>query len=411
MATKPGSMRRRIALSVTIAALVAVATVGAYVPLALTAPLDSATSSTAEWSPPVAPETDLDWPSYGSGAIGAAGYGADLAVHGDQGSRPMASISKIVTALVVLDEAPLGPDESGPVIEFTDEDLEIYLDFVRQNGSVEPVAPGSRLTQREVLELVVVPSANNYAVSLTNWVFGSQEAYVDAAAEWLDENGLDSTRLVEPTGISPRNVSSATDLVRIGMLALDTPVLAEIVSTPVISVPGFGPIESTNLLLGGNDGVDGIKTGNTEEAGSCLLFSTDVEVGGESITVVGVVLGGETRESLAAAVDGLLDDVRAGFTELVVVDEGQVFASFETEWGDSAQAVASERVADIVWSSPPVTTDVVVDDVVTATAGETVGSVTVVVDGVEQTVPLTLDAPLEAPSIEWRLSNPRRLMP
>ena len=92
---------------------------------------------------------------------------------------PSASITKVITALVVLDAHPIPPGEGGPEIAYTEADVDIYWDMVAQNGSVAPVAAGSSLTLRESLEAMLLPSGNNYAISLANWAFGSGDEFLE----------------------------------------------------------------------------------------------------------------------------------------------------------------------------------------------------------------------------------------
>ena len=124
-----------------------------------------------------------------------------LASSGTGEALPIASISKIVTALVVLDAKPLAAGESGPAITFTDADAALYGKYLRVNGKVELISAGVVMSQREALEVVLVSSANNYAESLVVWAFGSQDAFVTAATAWLSVNGLTDTTLLEPTGM------------------------------------------------------------------------------------------------------------------------------------------------------------------------------------------------------------------
>lgn len=402
-ATRRFSLRRRIAVGIV--ALV-VAAGGAYVPFALLAPVDAATASVTKWSEPVSRAAQvLDTPDIGSSAIGAIGIPGLLAQSGTTAPVPIASISKVITALVVLDAKPLGVSDEGPLIIFDAEDAALYGKYLKVLGKVEPMLAGLEMTERDVLEVVLISSANNYAEALAEWAFGSQPAFIDAASAWLDNHGLLSTSIVEPTGMSPQNVSSAADLVRLGGIALEHPVVSSIVSSPSATVPYIGEIENTNELLG-MGGVDGIKTGTLDEAGSCLLFSTDYVVGATTITVVGVVLGGVDHDSVDAAVAALLAGVGSGLHEVTLAVVGQEFGSLETDWDDDARAVATEDARVIVWSDEPITAKVDVREVTQTTAGAAAGQVAFSVAGTVITVPLAFDEPIDDPEIWWRLSRP-----
>ena len=379
--------------------------VGTYLPLTLLAPVSPATATVDTYDAPVRPASELAWPGYGASAIGAVGFDGILAANGSSEPLPIASISKIVTALVVLDAKPLALEESGPDVTLTAADVALYGKYVRMNGKVEPVKVGLVMTERQLLEVTLVSSANNYAESLAVWAYGSTDAFVAAATAWLASNGLAQTAIVEPTGLSASNVSSASDLVRLGMLAIANPVVAEIVALRGADLPFIGHIGNSNDLLG-VDGVDGIKTGTLDEAGACLLFSADYTVGSQSVTVVGVVLGGVDHDSLDVAIRTLLDGVADGFHEVELAREGEAFAAYATPWDQTAEAVASENESVVVWFDTPISATVTAGDVTAATTGDTVGTVTFVVGEKTIEVPLILDAGLGDPGPWWRLSHP-----
>ena len=173
----------------------------------------------------------LALPGFGTYAVGAVGFDGLLAAGNEQAPMATASITKVITALVVLEEHPIAPGEGGPEITYTDADVAIYWDMIAQNGSVAPVQAGATLTLRESLEAMLLPSGNNYAISIANWGFGSVDAFLERARTWLDARGLANTRIADSSGLSLDNVSTAAELVRLGELALENPVLAEIVAT------------------------------------------------------------------------------------------------------------------------------------------------------------------------------------
>ncbi|MCU1569784.1 MAG: D-alanyl-D-alanine endopeptidase [Naasia sp.] len=394
--------RRRALVFGTLAVLLAG---GVYVPTAAAADVPDAPAVIAAPDVPATEAVEPDFPDFGRGAIGAIGFDGVLASSGDQGPFPIASITKVVTALVVLDAKPLGAGEDGPDIEFTDADVQIYNDVLAQNGSLQPVSAGMVLTQRQTMETMLIPSANNYAESLARWAYGSRDAYLTAARAWLDSHQLTDTVVEDANGLSPSNRSTPADLVALGELALADPTVAAIVAMPAAVEPGIGTIENTNQLLG-TSGVDGIKTGTTDEAGACLLFSTDIPVGGETVTVVGAILGAADHDVLDDAVVALLASVTPGFHEVPLVHKGDPYAEYSTEWGSEATAVAAESRSVLTWSDTPVTAEVSARPLESGAAGEDIGSVTFTVGDREYEVPLELDASLADPDLWWRVTNP-----
>ena len=379
-----------------------------YLPLTLLAPVQDVVAQVSAFETRAAVQPPLTFPEYGASAIGAVGYPGVLASGGSVDALPIASISKVITALVILEAKPLAVGESGPDIVFGDADVQFYDAQVAQNGSVAPVYSGQVLTQRNAMNVMLVTSANNYAESLASWAFGSQQAFVQAATGWLERAGLASTAIVEPTGVSPGNVSTSDDLVELGRIALADPVVAEIVATSSIDIPELGIIENTNSLLG-ITGVDGIKTGTLYEAGSCLLFSQDYLVGDTTVTLVGVVLGGPDRETIDAAIQSLLAQADAGFQAVTLVEEGQQFATYDTEWGDESAAVAASTLSVVVWSATPITVVSSPEDVQLADAGAPVGSLRFTVGDRTLEVPLELSSTIDDPGALWRLSHPLEL--
>ena len=378
-----------------------------YVSASLISPLAAAAPDVAEYVSPEPAVSDLAWPGYGASAIGADGYDGVLESHGSDSALPIASISKIITALVVLDERPLGGSD-GPAITLTPADAALYDSYLERDGTVVAARAGMVFSQRQLLEITLVASANNYTETLATWAFGSTPAFAAAADAWLDERGLMDTTIVEPTGMAPENTSTAADLVALGRLATDDPLVSAIVSTPAVVLPELGELRNTNRLLG-LDGVYGIKTGNLDGIGSNLLFSADYPVGGSTISVVGVVLGAADRDALYAGVDALLATVRAGFREVELADAGQSFASFSTPWDAEARAIADDDASLVIWRDTPVAADVHVDRIEPESFGEAVphvGSVTFTAGPRTVTVALRLDAPIDEPDPWWRLTHP-----
>lgn len=388
---------------------------GVYLPAAASASVPAAQPEISQpVLAPAAPIAAPAWPGFGRGAIGAVGFDGVLSSSGEQTAVPIASITKVVTALVVLNAKPLAEGEAGPAIEFTSADVQILDDVLAQNGSWQAVSDGLVMSQREAMETMLIPSANNYAESLAVWAYGSVDAYLAAARAWLDANGLTDTTIVDTNGLNPGDTSTPADLVALGQLALAQPSVASIVSQQTAEEPFVGEIDNTNKLLG-ISGIDGIKTGTTDEAGACLLFSTDVAVPSadgtastQSVTVVGVILGAEDHDILDAAVLNLLASVTPGFQQLSLITAGDPLASYETVWGEEATAVATESASALVWSGrdSTATATVTAEPLEQGTAGEDVGQVVFTVGPQTITVPLELDRAIEEPDFEWRVTHP-----
>lgn len=366
---------------------------------------DALTTSLVQQTTPVA------WPGFGRGAIGAVGFDGVLSSSGEQTPFPIASITKTITSLVVLEAKPLAAGDQGPSITLSDADVGFYYDTIAENGSAAPVVAGSVFSQRQMLEALLLPSANNYSISLAVWAFGSVDAYLDAARTWLDAHGLSGTTVTNTSGLGETNVSTPSDLVTIGKLVLADPVLSSIVKEPTAVLPAIGEVENTNALLG-RYGVTGMKTGTDDASGACLLFSADLQVEGRTVTVVGVILGADNHTVLNDAVVSLLQSVPAGFHQVSLATAGQTVGSYSTAWDEAAKVVVSSDASVLVWQDTPITVASNARAIDAGAAGSTVGTLSYTVgagaEGGATTidVPLALDSDIAPVTPWWRLTNP-----
>lgn len=376
-----------------------------YLPMTLLAPLQVTDPVVAKHAVLPGAAAHLAFPGYGGSAIGAVGFDGVLAHAGTDAPLPMASITKIVTMLVILQAKPLTVGEEGPSVTMTATDVGYYNHYRSLNGSVTTVKEGLVFTQHELMELALVHSANNYAASLAVWAFGSMDAYLAAAQSWVASQKLSSMTITDPTGIEPTDAASTTDLLTLGKIALADPVIAQIVAIKSVTIHDVGTITSTNTLLG-SQGINGIKTGTLNDAGSNLLFAANHTVGGNTVTIVGVVLGGSTHAAVDTDIKALMTGVLAGFHEVSLVTKGDVYANYRTGWGQMTTAIAEKSASVVTWSDAAVTTSSTVRPVTTGAKGEEVGTATFTVGGRTIQVRLGLASTLSDPGPGWRLSHP-----
>jgi D-alanyl-D-alanine carboxypeptidase (penicillin-binding protein 5/6) len=410
--------RHRGLLVVTVVFALLLAALGGYVGWALTAPLPEpmATAQAPEVAVPA--PVSLALPSEGASAISVSGgddyLGADAsgiwATSGTDEPRPIASISKLITALVVLEAWPLaGVDDPGPRIVFDKADHDLYDEYYVLGATIAAMPTGSSMSLHEALATMLIPSASNYAEAVSTWAFGSQSAFVGAARRWLAANNLTGTTIVEPTGISRRNTSTPSDLLTIARLAAAHPVIAEIVATPSLSLPGPGVVYNTNGLLG-QGGVTGLKTGNLGEGSYNLLYTATLEVGAAApLSVTGVMLGGTWEESVDSSVLALLDSIRSGFHRVPVAERGQEVGSYTTAWGASARVIIADDASIFTWSDTPIVATMETTTPSTYEDGESVGSITWSAGPHTVTSALEVEGTIEPPTAWWRLTHPSEL--
>jgi D-alanyl-D-alanine carboxypeptidase (penicillin-binding protein 5/6) len=376
-----------------------------YVANSLIAPVPATAAVAEHVSTITQPTVQLAWPNAGGSAVTVVGFPGISAVNGTTASVPIASMTKTITALVILAKKPIATGTQGASITLTSSDVGILNQVVSLGGSWAPVVAGTTLTEKQALEAMLVPSANNYAISLANWAYGSMTAYLAAANAWLASHNLSGTHVADASGFNPQSVSTTSDLIEIGKMVRDDPTLASIVSTTQDTVPSAGPIKNTNELLG-TDGVDGIKTGTTTQAGYCLMFSANAVVGSQPITILGVVVGAPTKDALFASVSALIDSIKTGFHQVDLTQPGQVFGTYTTKWGATSKLVAKAATTMLVWSDTPITASVATQPVQLGAAGDTVGSVTFTQGSKTVTTPLTLKTTLKDPGFWWRVAHP-----
>lgn len=225
-------------------------------------------------------------------AIGIEGYNV-AATTGDSQPRPIASIAKVITALAIIDKHPLKPGETGPMIPITEHDEQLYRDYVAKNGTVVLVKARTELSLRDALEAMLLPSSNNIADTTAIWAFGSLQAYRDYANNMLRRLSLNQTTVGnDASGLDPSTTSTATDLIKLGEVALKNPVIAEIVALPAAEVPVVGEVPNYNGMVI-KHGFSGLKPGESVEAGNTLLFSTTTMLYGKKVSIIGAILGTE----------------------------------------------------------------------------------------------------------------------
>ncbi len=294
----------------------------------------------------------LPWPQYGQAAIGADGYGL-LTQAGSTKPVPMASVAKIMTALAVLKKYPLKLGETGPTIPITQADEQIYANYLSQGGSVVEVSAGESITEYDALQAMLLPSANNIADTLATWSFSSLNSYLDYANSLALNMNLVGTHLSDASGFKPQTLSTARDMVLMGQKALANPLIAQIVSQASANISIIGQIKNTNYLLGQN-GIIGIKTGNTPEAGGCYLFASTKTINSNKVTLIGAIMSAPTVGRAMTDSIPIINAAWNGFGMRKVVSAGQNVGYYDLPWGGKVQAISKISVKSFGWIGSPV---------------------------------------------------------
>jgi len=231
----------------------------------------------------------VSWPADGVSAADISGFGV-VAGPGATRPVPIASVAKVMTAYVVLHDHPLPSGESGPDIAVQPSEAAAYSSQARDGDSLVPVAAGERLTERQALEALLLPSADNMAWILARWDAGSRAAFAARMNATARRLGMSGTTYTDPSGLDPSTTSTAADQVRLGMAAMRVPALAAIVAKSAAVVPVAGVVRNYNTLLG-QDGIAGLKTGSTQAAGGCVLIAAWYKASGRKTLIVAAAFG------------------------------------------------------------------------------------------------------------------------
>ncbi|HEV7678327.1 MAG TPA: D-alanyl-D-alanine carboxypeptidase [Candidatus Dormibacteraeota bacterium] len=359
------------------------------------------------YTPIPGPPVPVHQPPQGSLAL--QGDGRDIALLDADTAHPIASVAKVMTALETLRAHPLKDEfDEGAVLTMTDVDVADYKETVRNDGSSLPVVTGEKLTERQLLLGLLLPSANNFADTLGRWVSGSVDAFVARLNAAAQQMGMAHTHFADPHGFSSDTVSSASDLVLLGKAVLANAPLSALVATRQAKLPDGTQLDNLDSLLGTVPGWLGIKTGSTPLAGGCLLFAARRDVGGATVTMIGAVLH---QTDLAAALDAARTAVESGFQGYSVVaadaSPPAVTGHVSTRWGATSTlhvATGARGAVALRMGSVVQLTTVTRPVPPGAAAGATVGTVAGSVDGVERfRWSVVLDSAVSPPDWTWML--------
>lgn len=333
----------------------------------------------------------LPLPPVGTSAVAIDGLGV---VDGRSADVPMstASIAKVILALCVLEKAPLKPGQQGHVFTVAPVDVDQYVHDASLNGSTLPVTAGERLSEYQLIQALMIPSADNIAESLARWTFGSHRQFRAYATDWLVRHHLDHTVIGDDaSGLDVDTRSTARDLAQLGLIAMNSPVLREIMGQSGAEFPEVGHRANYNSVLG-QGGIAAGKTGNNRDNRGALLFMSTVTLRDRTVDVSAVILGQPDLATALAAAPPVMEAVRHGVRLETIVPAGQFVGESRSAWGASSPVVALLPLSLIRWARTPVILTLT-ESTLTASAGRESASVPVA-------------TPLDpGPSRWWRLSR------
>ncbi|MFI5283050.1 MAG: D-alanyl-D-alanine carboxypeptidase family protein [Candidatus Dormibacterales bacterium] len=348
----------------------------------------------------------LPWPDTGSGAVSVSGLGF-IASSGNEQAIPAASVTKVMTALLILEDKPLAKGDAGSTVTMSEVDVQSYFADFANNESVVVVRNGEQLTELQLLEGLLIPSANNYAQTLARWDSGSVAAFVDKMNARAAALHMTHTKFADASGASPQSVSTPSDLLAVGIEAMKQDVFAEIVAMESVVLPVAGTVYNVDYTLG-QSGIVGIKTGSGLSSGANFLFAATLTVDSYPVTVYGCVMGLPTLDVAFASARSLIGVMESTLHIRRVIARNQTVASITTPWGAQTDVVSSVDVDLVEWPGMILRQElragsVVVDQPIAPGTKE--GTEHLVLGDYSLDVPLVTASPLYPPGRLWRLTR------
>ncbi|MEU0674828.1 D-alanyl-D-alanine carboxypeptidase [Streptomyces sp. NPDC006172] len=351
----------------------------------------------------------LPWPGEGQGSMDVTGIGT-MSGFGDQKPVAIGSVAKAMTAYVVLKDHTLKSGAEGPAITVDAiAEKEGGYDVSGGESTLNTVKTGDKLTLRQALSAVMIPSANNIARLLARWDAGNEAAFIAKMNATAKQLGMTNTTYTDASGLKETTVSTAADQVKLGNELVKIPALVEITKLPKWFDPTGKEWRNYNTLVPYDNAI-GLKTGSTSKAGGNLLFAATKEVGGKTVTLVGAVLGQHTSpiiDTVNAVSKTALLAAQDAMTSAKILKKGDVVGYVDDKMGRHTPVVATEDVSAVGWAGLTVKLSFAPGEVPhTAKAGTQVGTLTVG-DGVSGAVkvPVALKSELAEPGFLDKLTR------
>lgn len=242
---------------------------------------------------------------------------------------PMASISKIMTYIVVKDTISQGKLKEKDIVEIDRKSASI-------EGSNMALKVGEKLTVEELLTGLMVVSANDAAHALAIKVSGTEEDFVKKMNLKASEIGLNSGKFYNSSGLQQgenQNKLSIKDIFKMSRYCIQKyPEVLYYSRYKFLEMPERNfKKESTIPLVGEIKGVDGLKTGYTEEAGYCLVSTMNVaESGGGEFRLITVIMGTSSIKARATLTATLLNYATSNYAKKKLVEDGKIYETIKS---------------------------------------------------------------------------------
>jgi D-alanyl-D-alanine carboxypeptidase len=322
------------------------------------------------------------WPVGGQGAVAipALGYAEQS---GPEQPVPIASLTKMTTAVVVLRDHPVPLDSSGPDVTITPDEAAQFDVNLTNNETNIPLQAGEALTELQLLEALLNQSADDVAYTLAVWDAGSVPAFVAKMDSLAGSLGAVHSHYVDASGFDPQSVSTAADTLRVAAAGMAIPTFASVAGMPTVNLPGVGTAHNIVTEIG-TDGIVGVKSGYTSQASGCMVLAGHRTVDGRSVLVLASALG--QREPVPApppapaASSGTAPTTTAASTAPTTTTTTAPYSALEAQYPLRYTGPIVEHLLDA--------SEAAIVPVPVATAGRTVGTASAEWGGARRVVPV-----------------------
>jgi D-alanyl-D-alanine carboxypeptidase (penicillin-binding protein 5/6) len=351
----------------------------------------------------------LAWPAVGQAAVSVPDAGLFLQ-SGSEAPVAVASLTKIMTAYLVLRDHPIAPDAPGPRIVMSAVDEADSAANAKANATSIPVVAGQGWSERQLLDGLIVHSANDFADTLARWDAGSVQAFVDKMNRQAAALGMHGTHYADPSGIDQTGTSTAADQLRLTAAAMAIPAFAAVADQPAIAVPGVGFLANYVPVVG-TDGVVGVKSGFTQAAMGCVVLAAQRQVAGRQVLVLAALTGQQGGSDPIRGADrtgiALIDTVAGALQQQSLLAAGRRVGSVSAPWSSTPVPLSTASgVTALVWPGDVVRYRLQVTHLGTRLrTAEQVGTLSVS-DGTRRyEIPVLTGGGLAAPSLHWRFNR------
>lgn len=274
--------------------------------------------------------------------------GAVLYTQNAEEALPPASVTKIMTLLLVMEAVDAGTIH-------LDDTVTVSANAASMGGSQIYLKEGEQMSLEDLLKSVVIASANDAAVALAEYVYGSTAAFVDKMNERARQLGMSNTTFENVTGLddtAQNHLTSARDIALMSKELITHPTILQYSSIWMDSIrDGAFGLTNTNRLVRFYPGCTGLKTGSTSKAGFCISVTAQRE----GFSLICVIMGAESRDVRNAAAVSLLDwgfanyglyTAPAGSTEPLAVTGG-VKNSCALQYGTFSIVLPKSKIASV----------------------------------------------------------------